>query len=103
MKSSEITLKIKYSVNELDQSAIFGFIKNYNSVLRFTYSRLLDGITKTKDLTVEQHKMKNIFIQSHLMNSAQYDAKSIYSNEDKVIFGGKKLFNDRCKGKISQE
>nr|DAD82686.1 MAG TPA: hypothetical protein [Siphoviridae sp. ctrpg19] len=81
------------------------YIKEYNSILRFTYNRLTGGIKSTKDLTVEQHKMKNVFTQSHLFNSAQYDAKAIYqlNKEKKVIFGGKKLFIDRADNKISKE
>ena len=105
MKSQEITLKIKYGVDIDDFNVISKYIKEYNSVLRFTYNRLMEGIKSTKDLTVKQHKMKNIFTQSHLFNSAQYDAKAIYQlNKDKkVIFGGKKLFLDRCKNRISKE
>ena len=49
--------------------------------------------------------MSNVFTQSHLLNSAQYDAKAIYrlNKEKKVIFGGKKLFLDRANNKISRE
>ena len=62
------------------------YIKKYNSVLKFTYNRIIDGIKSTKDLTVEQHKMSNVFTQSHLFNSAQYDAKAIYKlNKDKKV------------------
>lgn len=105
MKSHEIALKIKYTTDLDDFNVILNYIKEYNSVLRFTYNRLIDGITSTKDLTVEQHKMKNVFTQSHLFNSAQYDAKAIYklNKDNKVIFGGKKLFLNRCTNKISKE
>ena len=49
--------------------------------------------------------MSNVFTQSHLLNSAQYDAKAIYrlNKVKKVIFGGKKLFLDRANNKISRE
>ena len=105
MKNQEITLKIKYKVNIDDFNVILNYVKEYNSVLRFTYNRLVEGTKSTKDLTIEQHKMLNVFTQSHLFNSAQYDAKAIYQlNEDrKVIFGGKKLFLDRINNKISRE
>ena len=43
--------------------------------------------------------MNNIFVDSHFKNSAIINAKVLNS---KVIFGGKKLFIDRCKGKISR-
>lgn len=105
MKNQEITLKIKYKVNIDDFNAILNYVKEYNSVLRFTYNRLVEGKKSTKDLTIEQHKMLNVFTQSHLFNSAQYDAKDIYQlNKDRrVIFGGKKLFLDRINNKISRE
>ena len=46
--------------------------------------------------------MNNIFVDSHFKNSAIFDSKSLLKN-DKVIFGGKKLFIDRCQNKISKE
>lgn len=105
MKNHEVTLKIKYTVATDDFNVILKYIKEYNSVLRFTYNRLTEGVKSTKDLTAEQHKMLNVFTQSHLFNSAQYNAKDIYQlNKDKkVIFGGKKLFLDRVNNKISKE
>ncbi|HOY90429.1 MAG TPA: hypothetical protein PK891_01795, partial [Bacteroidales bacterium] len=43
-------------------------------------------------------------IQSHLRNSAIYDAKTLISKStDTIIFGGKKLFIQRCKQEISHE
>jgi hypothetical protein len=53
-------------------------------------------------MTALQHKMNHIFIDSHFLNSAQYVAKSMLQN-GKVIFGGKKLFLDRCRGAISKD
>ena len=105
MKNHETTLKIKYTVAADDFNVILKYIKDYNSVLRFTYNRLTEGVKTTKDLTIEQHKMLNVFTQSHLFNSAQYNAKAIYqlNNDKKVIFGGKKLFLDRVNNKISRE
>lgn len=105
MKNHETTLKIKYTVAADDFNVILKYIKEYNSVLRFTYNRLTEGVKTTKDLTIEQHKMLNVFTQSHLFNSAQYNAKAIYqlNNDKKVIFGGKKLFLDRVNNKISRE
>lgn len=105
MKNHEVTLKIKYTVAKDDFNIILKYIKNYNSVLRFTYNRLTEGIKSTKDLTVEQHRMSNVFTQSHLFNSAQYNAKAVYqlNKDNKGIFGGKKLFLERVNNKISKE
>ena len=46
--------------------------------------------------------MNNIFVDSHFKNSAIFDSKSLLGKE-KVIFGGKKLFIDRCQNKISKD
>ena len=101
--SNIITLKIKYSTDENSKSRILEYIKNYNNVLRFTYNRLHENKDlKTKEITELQKSMNNIFIDSHFKNSAIFDSKSLLGKE-KVIFGGKKLFIDRCQNKISKD
>ena len=101
--SNIITLKIKYSTDEQSKTRILEYIKNYNNVLHFTYNRLHENKDlKTKEITVLQKTMNNIFIDSHFKNSAIFDSKTLPHN-DKVIFGGKKLFIDRCQNKISKE
>ena len=101
--SNIITLKLKYSTDENSKTHILEYIKNYNNVLRFTYNRLHENKDlKTKEITVLQKSMNNVFVDSHFKNSAIFDSKSLLRNE-KVIFGGKKLFIDRCQNKISKE
>ena len=101
--SNIITLKLKYSTDENSKSRILEYIKNYNNILRFTYNRLHENKDlKTKEITVLQKSMNNIFVDSHFKNSAIFDSKSLLHN-DKVIFGGKKLFIDRCQDKITKE
>ena len=101
--SNIITLKIKYSTDEQSKTRILEYIKNYNNVLHFTYNRLHENKDlKTKEITILQKIMNNIFVDSHFKNSAIFDSKTLLHN-DKVIFGGKKLFIDRCQNKISKE
>ena len=101
--SNIITLKIKYSTDENSKSRILEYIKNYNNVLHFTYNRLHENDKlKTKEITVLQKIMNNIFVDSHFKNSAIFDSKTLLHN-DKVIFGGKKLFIDRCQNKITKD
>ena len=98
-----ITLKIKYSTDEQSKTRILEYIKNYNNVLHFTYNRLhKNDKLKTKEITELQKSMNNIFVDSHFKNSAIFDSKTLLHN-DKVIFGGKKLFIDRCQNKISKD
>ena len=102
MVNSIITMKIRYKVSsDKDKARILKYIKNYNSILRFTYNRVQEGIKSTKELTALQNNLNNIFIDSHFKNSAIYDAKAC--QKDKIIFGGKKLFFDRIKGNITKE
>ncbi len=102
MKQNLITLKIKYSCDNL----ILDVIKQYNSVLKFTYNRLLENPKlKTAEITQLQKNLNNCdLIGSHLRNSAIYDAKSLVERSDKpIIFGGKHLFKQRCQHKITRE
>lgn len=101
MKSNTITLKIKYVPENGDLTTILSFIKNYNNVLRFTYNRVQEGMKSTKEITNLQKELNNIFVDSHFKNSAIYEAKAY--QENKIIFGGKKLFLDRLRNKISKE
>ena len=97
-----ITLKIKYSCN----TSILDIIKQYNSVLKFTYNRLLENPKlKTAEITQLQKNLNNCdLIGSHLKNSAIYDAKSLIEKSNKpIIFGGRYLFKQRCQHKISKE
>ena len=102
MENSVITMKIRYKVSsDKDNARILKYIENYNNVLRFTYNRVQEGIISTKELTALQNSMNKIFVDSWFKHSAIYEAKTY--QKDKVIFGGKKLFFDRLKGKISKE
>ena len=101
MKDNLVTYKIKYNCNE----SLLSVIKQYNSVLRFTYNRLLTDRLSTKDLTVLQKTLNNTeMIQSHLRNSAIYDSKTLIAKSNTpIIFSGKNLFLKRCKQQISRE
>ena len=102
MESNIITMKIRYKVSsDADKARILKYIKNYNNVLKFTYNRVQEGKRKHKDVTALQNSMNHIFIDSWFKESAYINAKMI--QKDKIIFGGKKLFFDRLKGKISKE
>ena len=101
MNRNIITLKFKYECSKKDKLIILSYIQNYNNVLRFTYNRVQEGIKSTKELTKLQKDLNNIFINSHLKNSAIYDANSY--NRSKIIFGGRDLFLNRNKHLISSD
>lgn len=101
MKQNLITLKIKYSCD----SSLLEIIKQYNSVLKYTYNRLLENPKlKTSEITQLQKSLNHCdLIGSHLKNSAIYDAKSLIEESNRpIIFGGKYLFKQRCQHKIDK-
>ena len=104
------TLKIKYSTEEVNIGYICRIQKDFNKVLRFTYNRLCENSKySTKELTAFQANLNNVNdCKSHLKCSAIYKSRELYainkvSNPQKVIFGGRKNFIDRCQHKISKE
>lgn len=101
-----ITWKIKYSCSDEDLSIILDYIKAYNPVLRYTYNRYVENPKiDTKELYELQKTInKSGLIKSYLMNCCIYDSKSLYGeNGDKVIFGGRANFINRCQHKIDKE
>lgn len=100
--SNLVTYKIKYTCSD----SLLDVIKQYNSVLRFTYNRLSENKNlKTSEITQMQKLLNNCgLIGSYLRCSAICDAKSLLSDSDRdIVFGGRKLFNDRCNHKIDKE
>lgn len=107
--NNPLTLKIKYSCSNEDSKIIFSLLQVYNPILRFTYNRVADNPNiSTKELTNLQKEMNNRSesINSHLLNSIQYQAKALYNSRPDgraVIFGGRSNFIKRCKNKITKE
>ena len=96
-----VTIKVKYTCED----DLMPLLIQYNSVLHVTYNRLFEKSLSTKEITSIQKSLSNVdLINSHLKNSAIYDAKAIVNkSKDKIIFGGKNLFLQRCQQKISHE
>lgn len=104
--SNIITLKIKYSTDENSKTRILEYIKNYNNLLHIIYNRYYENNTlKTKNIYEIYHKLNNIFINTWFLDSARIEAKALIekNGKNKIIFGGKKLFEERKKNKISKE
>lgn len=107
IKDQENIITIKLDYKSSDTERILDCIKNYNSLFRSTYSfyqQVPD--LKQAETTKLQSKLNNIFLDKWFYNSAVFDVKSFKNKkkkDEKVIFGGKKNFFDRLKGKISRE
>ena len=107
IKDQENIITIKLDYKSSDTERILDYIKNYNSLFRSTYSfyqQVPD--LKQAETTRLQSKLNNIFLDKWFFNSAVFDVKCFKNKKkknEKVIFGGKKNFFDRLKGKISKQ
>jgi len=101
-----ITIKLPYTLtNSEDAQTINNLRQQYSCVVRFAYNRFKEGLSEieTRKLCRE---LKNVeLLNSWFVQCAIKEGKQIHTrNKDtKVIFGGKKLFELRLKGKITKE
>ena len=102
-----ITMKIKYHTEtKEDSKRIFQMMVNYNNIVKCTYNYLLKHPkASTSEISHYQNSLNNIFLDTHFKGSAIYEAKGLINKngENKIIFGGKKLFIQRCQNKIIKE
>ena len=102
-----ITRKLKISFcSEEDKKVFLNYQRQYSNLFHFTYNRLKDNPKiSDKELYEAQSSLNNIDLQVHFFHSARYEAKALLENnkENKVIFGGRKLFLDRIMGNISKD
>lgn len=99
-----ITLKIKYTATEDGLNLIKEYRKQYSSVLHFAYNRRYEGVSE-KDVEHQINSLNNIpLIKSYLKRCAVKNATQLIKDEGEkqLIFGGRKNFIDRCKGKITK-
>ena len=90
-------LKIKYKVDNLD--LIKDYIRQYSSCQHYVQNRIQEGLSQ-KQIKQNIKTLNNInLLDSWFIQCSFYDMP----NKDKVIFGGKKNFFQRLKGKISKE
>ena len=100
-----ITLKIKYKTTEDGLNLIKEYRKQYSSVLHYAYNRRYEGISE-KNIEHQISSLNNIpLVKSYLKRCAVKNATQLIKDEDKkqLIFGGKKNFIERCKGKITKD
>ena len=100
-----ITLKIKYTTTEDGLNLIKEYRKQYSSVLHYAYNRRYEGISE-KDVEKQISSLNNIpLIKSYLKRCAVKNATQLIKDkgEKQLIFGGRKNFIERCKGKITKD
>ena len=100
-----ITLKIKYTTTEDGLNLIKEYRKQYSSVLHYAYNRRYEGVSE-KEIEHQISSLNNIpLIKSYLKRCAVKNATQLIKDEGEkqLIFGGKKNFIERCKGKITKD
>ena len=100
-----ITLKIKYTTTEEGLNLIEEYRKQYSSVLHYAYNRRFEDIGET-EVKHQINSLNNIpLIKSYLKSCVVKNATQLLKENDnkQIIFGGKKNFIARCKGKITKE
>ena len=97
------TLKIKYETSSLeDSNLIREYQKQYYSLLHYVYNRTCENISQ-KDIKDKVKSLSHInLLDSWFVQSSIFEAKGLHQKSNKIIFGGKKNFFDRLKGKISK-
>ena len=97
------TIKIKYTINDIDKLLLNDYIKQYNNVYRVAFNNLQSHkVNKLSELT----NLNNVnLLDSWFIQSANYESKFLYNliGDKKVIFGGRKNFIKRCQNKISYD
>ena len=102
------TIKLPYKSTDKFQLKLLELRKQYSSVVRFVYNRIVDNIIDSKDLYQYcKNNMEHIAdMNSFFILSAITEAKGLYTRNKEnpnIIFGGKFNFKQRCKNKISKE
>ena len=95
------TIKLPYKTTE----NLEPILRQYSSVVRYAYNRFHEGMEE-KEVIHSVKTMNHIdLLQYRLIVCGVKDGEYIQkkNGDKKVIFGGKKNFYDRTKGKISKE
>lgn len=98
------TLKIRYTTSDDNIQVINEYRKQYSNALHCAYNRALEKCSE-KTITDYLNGLNNIglldswFIRSAVKESTQL----VKTNENTIIFGGRKNFIARCNGKITKE
>lgn len=106
--SNIITIKIPL-INDITQEVV-GFQRKYNNVVRYTFNRFMEGHSRTEvfNLIKTLNNVNELDVTwrreaAKLAESLAMATKKKDEDEQTVIFGGRKWFKKRLRGKISSE
>ena len=103
-----ITIKLPYKSTDKFQSKLIELRKQYSSVVRFVYNRLVDNIIDNKELYQYTKSIMNNIpdMNSFIILSAISESKQLFKRnkeQPNIIFGKKFNFVKRCKNKLTKE
>ena len=87
------------------QTGLDPYLRQYNSVLRFSFNRLLESKTLLETSKLIKTMLHTELLDVSCKEGALLEAQELIKtgNTDKVIFGGKDNFTKRSKKKISKQ
>ena len=92
-------LKIKYKTDDNSLNLIKDYMKQYSSCQHYVYNRIQEGLSQ-KQIKQNIKSLNNLnLLDSWFIQCSFYDIP----NKKNIIFGGKKNYFQRLKGKISKE
>ena len=100
-----ITLKIPYKSNDEFKLFLNNLRREYSSLVRYSYNRLIDGISE-KDIRVLHKSLNNVNgLDAWTRQCSINESKQILNKhkDNKVIFGGKSNMIKYLKGLITKE
>lgn len=98
-----ITYKIKYACSEDNKSLILKYQRQYSSCLHWMYNRVQENILSNSEIEKQVKQLNNLnLLNCWFIRCSLWEAKQLKDKKN-IIFGGKKLFIQRCKNKISKE
>jgi IS605 OrfB family transposase len=101
-----ISIKLPIKLNDQVKNIFENYLKEFNSILRFSYNRFVDGLNeKSIRHLIKSKNILNKFCDSWFVQCALKEALYVFEkdNSGKVIFGSKTLFKKRIENKISKE
>lgn len=105
--SNIITIKLKLKENISDN--IYDFQRKFSNVVRYSFNRFMDGCSRQEvfNLVKTLNNIDELDItwrrEAAKLAESIYKSKKEKGDDSKIIFGGKSLFFNRLKGKVSRD
>lgn len=95
-----LTIKLPI-INKIN---ITNYMKQYTNVSRFAYNRLLEGKSLSETEKIVKSTMNNIeLMNADFIKVAVNQVKNLINKKEKVVFGGKKNWQNYNSNKITKE